>query len=200
MAKASGGTRGSNPRSMYGSSNTPADIGMTPAQFQRFVNDIANNEYPVGWSDLDDASRELALMEAGFTGIASEDADDIMFENSKDEMSRLLTDTMLNNWESDRWDDDYMVTVGYKDGTMRTNGEIEPARAITGRQSIKTQFRIVNQTLFGRNVAYVTLYSPFGAYYWSAKGDDTILRHTGYEKWTNGRGTKRRDYIQDDWI
>ena len=198
MAKGNGGTRGSNPRSMYGGGT---DEGMTPAQFQsRFVDRIAEGEYPAGWDDLDTASRELALMEAGFTGLASEDAEDIMFENSKEKMSHLLTDIMLNNWESDRWDDDYMVTVGYKDGTMRTNGEIVPARAITSRQSVKTQFGIVNQTLFGKNVAYVTLNSPFGADYWSAKGDDMILKHTGYEKWTKGRGTKRRSYIQDDWI
>ena len=204
MAKGNGGTRGSNPRSMYGGGNAPVDEGMTPAQFQRFVNEIAGKEYPVGWTDLDSSERELALMEAGFTGFADDGAENILFPVSESNMIGWLTDAITNDQDyGSRANSDNYFTVGFKDGTMRSVGalgnEIELVRPITGKQSYATEQRIVRQSL--KNVAYITYNDSFRETYWIANGGEKQFRSdTGYEKWTNGRGEKRRDYIQDDWI
>lgn len=202
MAKGNGTTRGQSSAGGFQGSGEGfrAERWMSDEGWREVLDELEADSYPMGWDDIDPDHRELALMQSGFSGLANNGADDIIFESTKEQMSRLVTDTLLNNWETNSWDMDYMLTVGYKDGSMRVNEEVVPTRAITERQSVKTQFGIVDKTLFGKNVAYVTFSTPFGANYWSARGDDTILKHTGYEKWTRGRGTKRRDYVQDDWI
>lgn len=203
MAKGNGGTRGSNPRSMYGGGNAPVDEGMIPAQFQRYVDEIANNDYPVGWNDLDVASRELALMEAGFTGIADEGAENILFEVSKDDMLGWLADRIVSNAEG-YTNSDESFTIGYKDGSRKEVNAITEEIAITygGRTSSRTRYDQAYRAMDRRNISFVILEDGArGTYY--ANGSDglkMLKRYSGFEKWTNGRGEKRRDYIQDDWI
>lgn len=36
--------------------------------------------------------------------------------------------------------------------------------------------------------------------FYLAKGGEQRMREYGFELWKNGRGEKKRDYIQDDWI
>lgn len=207
MAKGNGGTRASTPKSIYGGDNTPADIGMTPAQFQsRFVDTIANGEYPAGWDELDDASRELALMEAGFSGWADDGAETIVFEDSKESILSAARDAIINDFTfGEGSNNDTNITVAYKDGTIKQIGalgsEIELIRPLSSNQSASTQSRIAMQSLRTKDIAFVTYNDSWRETAWIAKGGEAqFIRYTGYEKWTNGRGTKRRDYIQDDWI
>lgn len=205
MAKASGGTRASNPKSMYGGDNAPAasyPAWMSDAGWKAVLDELANDEFPMGWQDIDPDHRELALMEAGFNGLADDGAEDIIAEISKDSMRSYIQDTLRNQWTDWEVDNDIMITVGYKDGRNLVNEEIQPAKPLTNRQSYSTQRKILDQTVFGRNVDFVMVSGPWGSEYWAQgqRGADRIKAYTGYEKWTNGRGTKRRDYIQDDWI
>ena len=206
MAKASGGTRGSNPRSMYGSGNTSVDTGMTPAQFQRYVDEVANNELPNGWSELEPERRELALMEAGFSGWADDGAETIVFEESKESILASARDAIINDFLfGERANNDTYITVAYKDGTIKQIGalgsEIELVRPLSNNQNSSTQSRIAMQSLRTKDIAFVTHNDAWRDTAWIAKGSEAqFIRYTGYEKWTRGRGTKRRSYIQDDWI
>lgn len=190
---------------MYGGNNAPAanyPAWMSDAGWKAVLDELAINEYPMGWQDIDPDHRELALMEAGFNGLADDGAEDIIAEISKDSMRSYIQDTLLNQWTDWEVDNDIMITVGYKDGRNLVNEEIQPAKPLTNRQSYSTQRKILDQTVFGRNVDFVMVSGPWGSEYWAQgqSGADRIKAYTGYEKWTNGRGTKRRDYIQDDWI
>lgn len=204
MAKGNGGTRVSNPANMYRGGNASVDMGMSPTQFQSIVNTVAGKDYPAGWSDLDDASRELALMEAGFTGLASDGAEDIMFEDSRDELLGPLADNIVSDAMGYQHDNDISATIVYKDGserrfdTLSNDFEIRPV----GRSSSRGLYDRAYRSMDRKNISYVTYQDSANARYYT-NGDDgmkRLKRDTGYEKWTNGRGEKRRDYIQDDWI
>ena len=204
MAKTSGGTRGSNPRSMYGSGNSPVDTGMTLAQFQWIVNAIAGKDYPAGWDDLDDASRELALMEAGFTGLANEGAEDIMFEDPRDELLGLLADNIVSDAMGYQHDNDVTATIVYKNGSERRFDSLNDDFDIgpVGRSSSRGLYDRAYRSMDRRNISYITYSDASNSRYYAngEEGMNRLIRDTGYEKWKNGRGTKRRDYIQDDWI
>lgn len=207
MAKGNGSTRASTTSNMYGSENASVDLGMTPAQFQsRFVDTIANGEYPAGWDELDTASRELALMEAGFTGYSDEDAENILFPETKDRILMDTVDAVINDFDfGPKVNESTYITIAYKDGTTKSIGslgsEIETTRPLSKGQSYTTQEKIVRQSLRVRDIAYITHNNSYNEVYWIAKdGESRFLKDTGYEKWTKGRGTRRRDYIQDDWI
>ena len=206
MAKGNGSTRGSNPRSMYGGGNASVDSGMTPAQFDRYVNELANEEYPTGWSDLDVPSRELALMEAGFTGYADDGAENIMFPTEKDSIVDVAVTAIMNdNYYGPQVNSDTSITIAYKDGTSKTIGslgsEIDLVSPLSSNQSFKTQENIVRRSLHIGDIAYITHNDSYRETYWIAKGgEERFRRDTDYEYWKKGRGEKRRDYIQDDWI
>lgn len=202
MAKGNGGTRGANPRSMYGETASGNDFPawMSESGWKDVLDSLANGDYPAGWQDIDPDHRELALMEAGFTGLANEGAEDIIAEVSKDQILSYVSDEVLNRWLGEGGSNDVMITVGHIDGKTYTDEEIEPVRKVTSKQSYTTQKSILNQTLTGRDVSFVLVSGPWGSEYYSAKGNDHIQQYTGYEKWTKGRGEKRRDYVQDDWI
>ena len=204
MAKSNGGTRGSNPASMYGGGNASVDMGMTPSQFDGMIRTIAGGDYPAGWTDLDQASRELALMQAGFTGLASEDAEDIMFEDKRDDILALLADNIVSDSMGYAHDDNISATIVYKDGTSREFNALQNDFDIgsAGRSSSHGLYDRAYRGMDRRNISYVT-YSDSGNSRYYANGEDGMSRlkkDTGYEKWTNGRGTRRRDYVQDDWI
>ena len=203
MAKGNGGTRVSNPSNMYGGGNASVEsfpAWMSEAGWNDVLNDLQAENYPSGWQDIDPDHRELALMEAGFTGLASDGAEDIITEVSKDHILSYVSDEILNRWLGQEGSNDIMITVGHTDGKTYTDEEIEPSRKITDRQSYATQKNIIKQTMTGRDVSFVLVQGPWGSNYWAAKGNDHIQQHTGYERWKNGRGEKRRDYVQDDWI
>ena len=171
------------------------------AGWKEVLDSLENGEYPRGWEDIDPESRELALMESGFTGLANEGAEDIMSETSKDQMESLLVDTLINQWTGYDVDPDIMITIGYKDGRRLTNEEIEPVKKVTANQSFATQRKIFRQTALGKNVDFAVISGPWGTNYWvSGTGIEPLKEYTGYERWKKGRGEKRRDYIQDDWI
>ena len=201
MAKGNGGTRGNNPRSMYGGNS---DNGLTPARFEGYVNDLASKVYPAGWDDLDFDRRELALMESGFTGLADDGAENIMFEQTKDWAIDEAVSAIVNE-QSYGPDADKLITIGYLDGSQKEIGglgmTVELSKPMTRNQSYKTQEGIAKSSLNTKNIGYIIVNDASGSYYWSSeKGAPSLRNYTGMEKWTNGRGEKRRDYIQDDWI
>ena len=202
MAKGNGTTRASTPSAMYGGSEPRFERWMSDEGWRNVLDELKAEAYPMGWDDIDPDHRELALMESGFSGLASEGAEDIIFEVDKNHILDYVSDVLLNSWESKNFDDsfDTSITIGHKDGKTYTNDEIEPVRKVTRNQSYSTQKGILKQTAVGRNVSFVLVQGGWGSAYWSAKGDSHINQYTGYEKWKNGRGTKRRDYLQDDWI
>lgn len=204
MAKGNGTTRGQSGASGIrgGGEGFRAERWMSDEGWREVLDELEADSYPRGWDEIDPDSRELALMQSGFTGLANEGADDIIFESTKEQMQNLISDELLNYWEgtSARSFEDMSITVGYKDGRTATNEEIQPVRPITDRQSYSTQKNIINQSVTGKDVSFVMVQGSWGSQYWAARGDEHINQYTGYEKWTRGRGTKRRDYVQDDWI
>lgn len=204
MAKRSGGTRITNSQSMYGS-GSPINEGLSAAAFDRMVAELSRDEYPEGWSDLETSQRELALMQSGFTGFADDGAENIMFPVDKDTQIRNTIDAILTDFQyGERSNSDTYITVAYKDGTKKTVGALGSEFDIpnlTSRQSSRTQDSVVRSALKVRDIAYITHNDSYRETYWVAPGNEAqIRRDTGYEKWKNGRGEKRRDYIQDDWI
>lgn len=173
---------------------------MTEEGWKQVLDSLQNGDYPAGWQDIDPEHRELALMESGFTGLVSEDAEDIIAEVSKDQILSYVSDEILNRWLGEEGSNDVMITVGHTDGKAYTDEEIKPVKKVTDKQSYSTQKSIINQTLTGKNVSFVLVSGPWGSEYYAAKDNEHIQQYTGYEKWTDGRGIKERDYLQDDWI
>lgn len=202
MAKGNGMTRGQSSAGGFQGSREGlrAERWMSDEGWREVLDELESDAYPRGWDDIDPDHRELALMEAGFTGLASEGAEDIIFQVDKEHILDYVSDQLLNMWTGDNFDEDTMITIGHKDGRTYTNDEIEPARRVTRNQSYSTQRDIIRQTAVGRDVSFVLVNGGWGSVYYEPNGASHIGQYTGYEKWTRGRGTKRRDYIQDDWI
>ena len=140
---------------------------MSEDGWNRVLDELQRDEYPTGWQDIDSAHRELALMQSGFTGLVSDDTEEIIAEISKDSMRSYIYDALVNQWTGYGVDNDIMITVGYKDGRALTNEEITPAKPIGKRTSLATQSKILEQTAFGRNVDFVMVSGAWGAEYWA---------------------------------
>lgn len=215
MAKSSGSTRASSPQR-----GTEAGNGIdyyTEAQEQAIINIISNGgfvnfgDFSRIWTDImDKDQRELMLMQAGFTGMTVDDeleeSGTIYVPASKNDLVREIQEALVNEWEGYGMDDSTTFTIGYKDGTTvdvsRDFNEVDPVRPLTANQQVKTHYDIAKQSLKTRDIAWIIKTDGYDEpRYYVANGSKNSLReYGGFEFWNNGRGEKRREYIQDDWI
>ena len=215
MAKASGNTRARTPRAAIPPATerdwyTEAEEAAIIDTIHKggFVN-FGNNS--VIWTDIiNKDQRELMLMQAGFTGMT---VDDELEENgtiyvpaSKNDLVREIQEDLVNLWTGFQMDDTTSYTIGYKDGTTvnisQDFNEVDPVRPLTQNQLVKTHYDIAKQSLKTRDIAWIIKSDGYDEprYYVANGGKNSLREYGGFEFWENGRGEKRREYIQDDWI
>ena len=205
MAKGSGSTRTQRP-----APNNIFGQGVSASQYEALVNSISKDgqiDIRV-WEDLTNSQRELALMEAGFSGMIGEDFSDgtLYIEENRESLLSRLNDAILNDANFGP-DADNTWTIGYKDGTRKyldgTQNDFDVSGQLTNRQSGRTQSAIAEKAINKKNIAYILSTSAIDQprYYVNGESGQRLLKdYGGFEFWKKGRGEKRRDYIQDDWI
>lgn len=207
MAKRSGNTRTSG-----ASSGSPGEesgrwgMGYSLEEENRILNSISNGgwvELPPSFSELNGEQRELLLMMSGFSGLTEEDNASLYFPIEKKEFVSMLTEDLGNISSGYKIDDSVSWAIGYKDGTTKYLSEMDndfDGIKLTSNQSFSKQKSIVSKAL--KDAAFILRSDGYSEpTYRTSKGGLTMLKkYGGFEEWKNGRGEKRRDYIQDDWI
>ena len=177
MAKASGGTRYSGPRTWREA------ISASPSERLAFVlshissrdNDLeADTEAVLAFDSLSNADRDEMLRRLNFTGMVDADS----FYEGGDMIStvkKMEKDWMLGQMDQYTWDnepdDDYSFTIGYSDG------------------------KVVNTSDWGErhkfkhgDVAWIIGNGLMGGYgWWSPRGKAAMQEYTGYQEWKNGK-------------
>ena len=199
MAKASGNTRMSSP-------NRGGNDYLSESEYQSLVNSVANKEdiEREKWEILSDEQQELALMEAGFTGAISDDLSDgtIYYQESKDNIVSRFTEALVNEMQGYGINDEF-YTVLYKDGSKKYLDEMNNDfdKAHITKYMYKQAYTNAKNALQLSKVAAIIVSDGFDQpRYYVAKGGEQQMRDYGFEFWKNGRGEKKRAYIQDDWI
>lgn len=201
MAKNSGNTRRKNP-----STSVNEQEGLSQRQWDAIVSGIAKSgdiDYDQ-WQELDQEQQELALMEAGFTGAISDDLGDatLYLPESKDNMVAWFQDDLVNEMWGHQIQD-ISWTVLYKDGSKKYLDETSNdfADAHITNNMVKQAYTNAKKALRLGSVAAIIRTDAGGQpTFYLAKGGEQRMREYGFELWKNGRGEKKRDYIQDDWI
>ena len=201
MGKGSGQTRKSYP----GSEDTPRN-------YDKEWNDMVNAIYTGGdldmdvWDEMSSSQRELALMEGGFTGLISDEFDQGMlyYEDKKSQFVSSLAEA-LSNELANGMDETTVFTIGYKNGQVKriSHGDNEVGdMGVTNRQSFSTQKEKVQSALSDRKINFIIKTDGYSqpTYYVTRDGMNDLKQYGGFEQWKKGRGEKRRDYVQDDWI
>ena len=162
------------------------------------------------WNDVMELEeRELTLMLAGFTGLTNEELETngtLYFPIAKDEILSMLSEALINELQGYGMDESFMFTIGYKDGTVKTysHGDCDftPKRPLTNYQYGRTQDRIIRSSLHLREITFIIMSDGYQepTYFATKNGLPALKKYGGFEEWHNGRGERRRDYIQDDWI
>lgn len=154
--------------------------------------------------DLNSEQKEVALMTAGFTGAISDDIEDgtMYIPTTKDNIVAQFQDTLVNAMQGYQVLDEF-YTVLYKDGSRRyldeTTNDFDFAH-ITKNMG-KQAYTNAKSALQLSKVAAIIRSDAFDQpRYYVAKGGEQQMRDYGFEFWKSGRGEKKRDYIQDDWI
>ncbi len=116
MAKASGGTRKSSPKSNN-------NDFITQSQYESLVDAIAKNDIPNNdlWEQLSKEQQELALMEAGFSGVITDDLENgtVYVQATKDELVSNFQEDLVNEMQGYGMEDSTMWTILYKDGSKK---------------------------------------------------------------------------------
>lgn len=164
------------------------------------------------WEEMDKDTRELMLMVSGFTGLTNddelEDVGTIYTAIDKKEMFTELIEQMVNYVTKYGMDDSYSYHILYNDNKIihvsEDNFEYEFDDTKYNRgTSWKTAETLVKKLLKQRNIECILCQNGYGEPYYWCKDDFALARlqkYGGFEYWENGRGEKRRNYIQDDWI
>lgn len=202
MAKASGGTRTKTPNKEYN-----AD-GITGKQWDSLVKTIANGDIPDIdlWDELNQEQHQTILMEAGFSGAISDDLDQgqIYLPIYKKDIVAEFQDALVNEMQGYGMDDSTSYTVLYKDGTRKylshdMENDFEDTKISV--KMPKQSYTNAKNALKISNVAAIIRSDGYGQpRYYVAKGGEQAMRDYGFEFWKGGKGEKKRDYIQDDWI
>lgn len=212
MGKNSGNTRRSTPSSSS-PSNSPERY-MTPTRMDAIADKIAKGGYvsidDEAWVDemtLDE--RELTLMLAGFTGLTNEELDEngtFYVPLDKDRLVEEFQEALSNEVAYNGMDENTFFTIGYKDGSRKylshDENDFDDAK-ITYTQSPSTQWSKAKSALKLRDVAYILRSDGYQEPNYWANGKDglnLLKQYGGFEEWKKGRGERRRQYIQDDWI
>lgn len=208
MSKGSGGTRSSYPGKSVQSE------GFSESSYQHILDTISEdgewtNADMALWESMTNDQRYLALMESGFTGLTADDDIDIgnlYYAQDKKSLITILAEQMANEATGYGAAEDLYFTIGYKDGSYKDyggNGNDYDLSKITNNQSWKTQQEVVNSIIKTGQISFI-LYSDAWSqprYYAKNKaGLDQLKKYGGFEEWKKGRGEKKRDYIQDDWV
>lgn len=199
MSKGSGGTRKAN------------NYQPTYTELQdKVVGEIAKGEIPDYdiWSDMSYEEKELALQMAGFTGLASSDGienGDLYIAQAREDLVSGLAENLSNMDSGYGVIDDKTYTFGYKDGTLKEVSELtnDFEGVVKDGQSFATQRNKVNSLIGDRNLLFVTETSGNNQpryYVKNREGMKALKKYGDFEEWKGGRGEKKRDYIQDDWI
>ena len=169
-----------------------------------------DNELIHVWNDIMELEeRELTLMLAGFTGLTNEELETngtLYFPIAKDEILSMLSEAFINELQGYGMDESFMFTIGYKDGTVKTysHGDCDftPKRPLTNYQYGRTQDRIIRSSLHLREITFIIMSDGYQepTYFATKNGLLALKKYGDFEEWHNGRGERRRDYIQDDWI
>lgn len=143
-------------------------------------------------------------MEAGFTGAISDDLSDgtIYYQESKDNIVSRFTEALVNEMQGYGINDEF-YTVLYKDGNKKYLDEMNNDfdKAHITKYMYKQAYTNAKNALQLSKVAAIIVSDGFDQpRYYVAKGGERQMRDYGFEFWKNGRGEKKRDYIQDDWI
>lgn len=160
------------------------------------------------WDAMDTDERELMLMQAGFTGMTDMSSGELSVIH-KSNIKVLLAqaeEALVNDWEGYNGSTDNSFAIGYKDGTVKyvddMSGHFE-APANLARLSSSGKYAAARKMIGNtRNVAFVTNNNSETTEYAhdTKSGNAMLKKFTGWEEWKGGRGEKRRNYIQDDWV
>ena len=162
------------------------------------------------WQDLMDLEeRELTLMHAGFTGLTNEELESnatLYFPVEKKDILDMLFEAIDNEEAGYGMDDSTMFIVGYRDGDIKTfqhnDCDFKTVRPLTNNQSWSTHSKIISTSLKVQQIVFLMMSDGYEepVYFATRQGLPMLKKYGGFEEWHNGRGEKRRDYIQDDWI
>lgn len=216
MAKGSGNTRAQSPNN---GQQQAGERFLQPAMMDAIADTIAKGGYLTfmgeqhdAWQDMTTDERDLTLMLAGFTGMIDSDHYDefgtLYIPLPKKDLLNEIEEALDNEWTGNGMDDSTMFTIGYKDGSRKyiAPGEtdFEPKQKITSNTSPREVWRRARASLGLRDVAYIIRTDGYQEpNYWVADNEqarELLRKYGGFEYWRNGRGEKRRQYIQDDWI
>lgn len=204
MAKASGGTRTKYPSKNNGGGNDY----MTESQYQSLVNAIAKNDIPNNdlWEQLSKEQQELALMEAGFSGAITDDLENgtVYVEAKKDDLISSFQEDLVNEMQGYGMDDSTSWTILYKDGNKKylshdMGNDFDSTHITKGMY--KQAYTNAKSALQISKVAAIIKSDGYDQpKYYVAKGGEKQMHDYGFEFWKHGKGEKKRNYLQDDWI
>lgn len=202
MAKTSGGVRNQK------SPNKINNDYLSESQYKSLVDAIAKNDIPNNdlWESLSDEQQELALMEAGFTGAITDDLSNgtVYIPAMKDDMVSRFQEDLVNEMQGYGMDDSTSWTILYKDGSKKyLNHDIEndfDGVHITKGMYKQAYTNAKNALQISKVAAIIKTDGYDQPRYYVAKGGEKQMHDYGFEFWKKGRGEKKRNYIQDDWI
>ena len=201
MAKGSGGTRAKKP------SKKSSDY-ISENQYQSLVDSINKNEIPNNdlWEQLSKEQQELALMEAAFSGAITDDLEHgtVYIEAEKNDLVSSFQEDLVNEMQGYGMDDSTSWTILYKDGSKKylshdMENDFDDTHITKGM--FKQAYTNAKNALKISNVAAIIKSDGYEQpRYYIAKGGEKQMRDYGFEFWKKGRGEKKRNYIQDDWV
>lgn len=205
MAKGSGGTRLKSP------SERKQDW-LSESEYSQIVDNIAKGESLDfdKWQILNEDQQALALMEAGFTGAVDDiNSGMLYYPDTKKNMVELFVDDLVNEMSGTGMDDSTTYSILYNDGTRKYLSNDDPSDFVSNNK-IRSGFtkKIYSDAKNALKISKVEAIIRSDGYnqptYYISKGNttdgETAMRKYGFELWKNGRGDKKRDYIQDDWV
>ena len=188
--------------------------------FTKEQNEIINKIAKGGYVELSDktwmeemdlSERELMLMVSGFTGLIDENELEefgtLYFPISREDLFNEMQDQLVNEFTGYGMDDSYVYTFGYANGDIKRvshdENDIELKKPVTQKMSWRTAWTIIKNSLNLRNLVFILRTDGYEEPNYWVKNDaglQLLKKYGEFEEWKNGRGEKRRDYIQDDWI
>lgn len=202
MAKASGSTRTKYP------SKSKVEDYISESQYKSLVDAIAKNDIPNNdlWEQLSKEQQELALMEAGFSGAITDDLENgtVYIEEKKDDLVSSFQEDLVNEMQGYGMDDSTSWTILYKDGSKKYlshDMENDFDTVHITKDMYKQAYNNAKSALQISKVAAIIKSDGYDQpRYYVAKGGEKQMHDYGFEFWKKGRGEKKRNYIQDDWI
>lgn len=154
--------------------------------------------------------KELMLMQAGFNGFINrdelEDNGTIYSLIDFNDIIGTLEDDISNYVTGYEIDDSTTWTLGYKDGKIKRLSDDENDLDLPelDKWTSKTKLKnVFNKAVNKQKLLFILRtdgYSEPVVWVKNTEGEKLFKKYGEFEKWTNGRGELKRNYIQDDWI